>query len=181
MIAPSWLRLVALASLCLLCWALSHGYDGIVHDARLYTLQALAHRHPEALSADVFLKFGSQDRFTLFSPLYAAAQDLLGVATAAAVLTFAFQLCLFWGAWILARSLLPPFAALVGVASLIALPGDYGADRIFTCVEPFLTPRMPAEALTLAALAAALRGRAALAATCVAGAALLHPIMDLDP
>jgi len=54
-------------------WALSHSYRGIFHDAGLYTLQALARLHPDSLPEDVFLKFGSQDGFTIFSPIYAAA------------------------------------------------------------------------------------------------------------
>ena len=66
----SGLGLLVWGLLALATWALSHRYLGLFHDARLYTLQALARLHP-ALSADVFLRFGSQDRFTIFSPLYA--------------------------------------------------------------------------------------------------------------
>jgi hypothetical protein len=168
---------LAVLCLCVLVWSLSHGYHGIVHDARLYTLQALAYLYPESLSADVFLKYGSQDRFTVFSPLYAAAAKLVGIEPAAALLTLLSQLGLCAAAWYLARTVLPAGAALLGVAVLLALPGDYGADRIFTCVEPFLTPRMGAEALTLLALGAALRGRTLVAVACCVAAALLHPIM----
>jgi hypothetical protein len=66
---------------------------------------------------------------------------------------------------------------------LLAIPGDYGAGRVFTCIEPFLTPRMAAEALVLFGLAAALRqvGSPALAwaipAALLIAAALFHPIM----
>jgi hypothetical protein len=168
-----------LAVLCLsvLVWSLSHGYQGIVHDARLYTLQALAYLHPESLSGDVFLRYGSQDHFTVFSPLYAATAQIVGIEPAAALLTLLSQIGLCAALWYLARTVLPSSAALLGVAVALALPGDYGADRIFTCVEPFLTPRMGAEALTLCALGAALRGRTLIAAVCCIAAALLHPIM----
>ncbi len=60
-----------LGLLCVGIWCLSHGYQGLFHDAGLYALQALAHRYPDFLSRDVFLRFGSQDRFTVFSPLVA--------------------------------------------------------------------------------------------------------------
>jgi hypothetical protein len=73
-----------------------------------------------------------------------------------------------------------PFSmVLLGLAVLLAIPGDYGADRIFTCIEPFLTPRMAAEALVLAGLAAALCEVKPLAVALVITAALFHPIMAM--
>jgi hypothetical protein len=177
--APSRLGLVVLALLGLTTWALSHSYAGIFHDAGLYTLQALARLRPETLSADVFLKFGSQDRFTIFSPIYATAGRLLGVEPAAALLTLLFQIALLMGAWALARAVMPFSMVLLGLAVLLAIPGDYGADRIFTCIEPFLTPRMAAEALVLAGLAAALCEVKPLAVALVITAALFHPIMAM--
>src|ERR1700732_4754496 len=92
-------------------WALSHSYRGIFHDAGLYTLQALARLHPDSLAEDAFLKFGSQDGFTIFStifsPIYATASRLLGVELAGAMLTLVFQWTLLAGAWILARAVMP--------------------------------------------------------------------------
>jgi len=163
--------------LCEVFWTLSHGYRGLFHDARLYTLQALSRLHPGSLSQDVFLRFGSQDSFTIFSPLYEAFIRLWGPDWAAALLTLASQVALFAGAWFLARSALAPRLALLGVAVLAAIPGDYGTDRIFACVEQFLTPRMAAEALVLAALAAALRQRHWPALTLLLLAGMLHPLM----
>jgi hypothetical protein len=163
--------------LCSVTWALSHSYRGIFHDAGLYTLQALAHLNPTSLGQDVFLHSGSQDRFTLFGPLYAAVIRLLGPAAAASRLTLTLQLGLFAGAWALARTVMPASWALLGVAVFIAIPGDYGADRVFTCVEQFLTPRMGAEALALGSVAATLYTRRWLALILIIAAALLHPIM----
>jgi hypothetical protein len=165
--------------LLLATWALSHSYLGIFHDAALYTLQAAARLHPATLSGDVFLEFGSQDRFTAFSPIYAATSRLLGVEPAAALLTLLFQVGLVVGAWTLIRAVVPGPMALLGVAVLIAIPGDYGADRVFTCIEPFLTPRMAAEALVLGSLAAALHGRKPLMLLLIALATLLHPLMAI--
>ena len=138
--APSRLGMSVLVILCLTTWAISHSYQGLFHDARLYTLQALAYLHPGSLSHDVFLKYGSQDRFTIFSPVYAAAARALGIEHGAAVLTLLFQIALLGGAYTLARSVLSTPMALAGVAALLAIPGDYGAHRIFTCIESFLTP-----------------------------------------
>jgi hypothetical protein len=168
---------VTLLLLCVLTWALSHPYRGLFHDAGLYTLQAMAHLHPGTLASDVFLRLGSQDAYTIFSPLYGAAIQMLGVEPAAAVLTLIFQVALFAAGWFLASTVMPGRMALLGLAVLVAIPGYYGADRVFTCVESFLTPRMPAEALVLAGLAAMLRERRAAAAALIVLAALFHPII----
>jgi hypothetical protein len=163
--------------ICVLTWALAHNYRGIFHDAGLYTLQAMAHANPDSLSQDVFLKHGSQDRFTIFSSLYATAGRVFGIEPAAAVLTFVLQLSLFAAAWMLGRAISSPTLALFGLAVLIAIPGDYGAFRIFACVEPFITPRMAAEALTLASVASAFYGRKWIALAFMATALAFHPIM----
>ena len=167
----------AIGALGILTWALTHGYNGIVHDARLYTLQGLAHLHPDSLAQDGFLRYGSQDRFSIFGPAYALLLALLGPETAAAVLTFVSQAALIGCAGWLARRLMPGSLALLAVAILIAVPGFYGADRVFACIESFLTPRMLAEALVLASLAAAVRERTAMALALLAVAVLIHPVM----
>jgi hypothetical protein len=167
----------SLVLLCVVTWATSHSYVGLFHDATLYTLQALAHSDPSSLSQDVFLRFGSQDRFTIFGTLYAAAAHAWGIETSAAVLTLAFQLALIVGAWYLARAVTSSPLALLGCAIFIAIPGHYGADRVFTCIEAFITPRMAAEALVLASIAFALHSRRTLAFALLAAALLVHPIM----
>jgi hypothetical protein len=60
---------------------------------------------------------------------------------------------------------------------LLAIPGTYGADRIFHYLETIVTPRMMAEALVLCGLAAALNARSLSALLLMALAALLHPVM----
>lgn len=174
-----WSGLVALGLMGVATWALSHPYLGLFHDAGVYALQALARLHPDSLSADVFLEFGSQDRFTLWSPVYATFGRWLGMEQAAAWLTFGLQITLLACAWTLARTAVGASTALLGVTLLIAFPGNYGAGRVFGCIESFLTPRMAAEALVLAALAAALRDRKVLSVMLVAAAAACHPLMAL--
>jgi hypothetical protein len=167
----------SLALLCVVVWAVSHSYVGLFHDAILYTLQALARSDPSSLSHDVFLRFGSQDRFSIFSSLYAAAANAWGIERSAAALTLTFQLALIVSAWWLARTVTNSSLALLGCAIFIAVPAQYGADRVFTCIEAFVTPRMAAEALVLASIACALHSRRKLAFAFLAVAALFHPIM----
>jgi hypothetical protein len=169
--------MATLLLLCLITWALSHPYRGLIHDAGLYTLQAMSHLHPGTLSGDVFLRFGSQDAFTIFSPLYAGLIQVLGVERAAAALTLGSHAAIFTSAWLLARRVSSAQLAMLGVCILAAIPGYYGADRVFTCIEPFLTPRMFAEALVLAGLACLLRERRVLAIALTVLAALIHPLM----
>ena len=167
----------ALLLLCVMLWALSHLYRGIFHDASLYTLQALAHLHPGSLSQDVFLRLGSQDRYTIFSSIFAAASRPVGPENAAAWLTLASQVALLAAALGLARRVMPLQLALLAVCVLLAVPGDYGAYRTFTCIEQFVTPRMAAEALALAAIAAALCARPVLAVLFSLLSLVVHPIM----
>ncbi len=161
----------------LAAWMLRHPYTGIAHDSVLYTFLALSHLHPQLLQNDLFLRFGSQDQYTLFSPLYAQAIGALGLEHAAALLTLGCQIALYGCAWAFARRFMPARLALLAIALLVALPVDYGADRIFNVTETFLTPRLPAEALTLAGIAAASSSRRVLASVCLLAAMLLHPII----
>ena len=171
------LGVMAFLLLCIMLWALSHLYRGIFQDASLYTLQALARLDSGSLSKDVFLRFGSQDRYTIFSSIYATASRWLGPEDAAAWLTLASQAALLAAAFSLARALMPARLALIAVCALLAVPGDYGAYRIFSCIEQFLTPRMAAEALALAGIGAALSSRHRLAALLMLFALVVHPIM----
>lgn len=169
---------VVLVMLFAATWAVAHGYQGLRHDAVLYTLQALAHRDPHDLASDVFLRFGSQDQYTLFGSLSALAIGWLGVESAAAILTLTMQLALVLGATLLLRRVATNGTlTTLGVLVLVAIPGFYGAERIFSCIEPFLTPRMGAEALVLASLAAAWSDRPKLACALAAAGVLIHPVM----
>jgi hypothetical protein len=173
-------RTVALAALGLLAlatWLLLHPYRGLYHDSVIYTLFALAKMHPDALNSDIFLRFGSQDSFTLFTPLYVTTIHLLGLEHAAALLLFIAQLGLLVCAWLLARRFVQPLEATLAVALLVLLPSEYGSGDTFHYLEDFLTPRMLAEVLTLAAVLAAVRERYWIAAGAVAAAMLLHPLM----
>jgi hypothetical protein len=174
---PARLALAAMALFALATWMLQHPYIGLRHDAAIYVLLALARSHPDTLATDVFVRFGSQDQYTLFSPLYSAAISLLGPEPAAAFLTFAAHVALLGCAWVVARRFMSALAATFGVALLVALPGEYGSGIFFHYLEDFLTPRLPAEALVLAGVAAALTHRYWWGGVCVLAAMLLHPIM----
>jgi hypothetical protein len=174
----SWLCTAGMVLSIAALWMAQHPYLGIEdNDASLYSLFALARLHPHSLSADVLLRYGSQDSFTLFTPLYASAIKLFDLEPAAAILTLVGQIAFFGCAWLLARSIMPARWALLAVGLLVTLPSDYGSGQLFRYSETYLTPRQAAEALVLAAITASLRDRRVVAAACLLGGMALHPIM----
>jgi hypothetical protein len=169
----------AALSLCIFAtWMLQYPYAGIsFNDSSLYTLQALARIHPDTVRNDIFLRFGSQDHYTFFSPIFASAIRLLDLEPAAALLTLLGQGVFLACAWLLARRVMPRGYALLAMALLVALPSSYGVGNFFSYIESFLTPRQVAEALVLAGLAMLTARRFWLSGICALAAALLHPIM----
>lgn len=156
-------------------WLATRRYQGLVLDARLYTVQALHLLDPARYAGDLYFAFGSQDRFTIFSWFYAPLLHLLGVAWAGLLLTVAGEALWLFGVAALARALLADRRlALVATFGVVVLPGAYGP---YGFGEPFLTPRLYAEGLTLFALAALLRGRPLVGSALLALAAALHPLM----
>jgi hypothetical protein len=175
----SWtIALLALAVIGL--FLLLFPYFGITHDAQLYSLQALNHLHPDLYANDVFLRYGSQDDYTFFTPLYAAIIAWLGLEPAAALLTFLSQLAFLAAAGLLTQKLMPARLALAALALLLLLPTHYGAQKIFSCFEGFVTPRLFAESLVLFAVSTWLEKRHLLSVALLMGAMLTHPIMGLS-
>ncbi len=177
-IARDRIALLGVGLAILTAWMLQHPYLGVAYnDSTLYSVQALARLHPSQLGSDVFLRFGSQDDYTLFSPLYAQAIRWFDLEPAAAMLTLVFQMTFFGAAWLFARQVMPTRHAVLALGLLAALPSSYGIENFFSYVESFLTPRQIAEALVLASIACLLAGRNVAAALCLLAGFAMHPIM----
>jgi hypothetical protein len=168
--------LFALALIAL--WLVLHGYHGITGDGQIYAFQALARLHPE-ITADLFLQNTSQDRFTLFSTLYASCVGWLGLENASRLLFLAFTAGFLAAAWFVARSITGRDAAWMAVALLLVMPGIYGAFNVFQVFDPFLTARLPAEALIMTALAFHVGGKPLLGFLMAVAAMAIHPLMAL--
>lgn len=160
-------------------WLLRHPYGGLIQDSVLYAVGALARLHPASLAHDIYLSRGSQDHYTLFSPIVAEVIRAIGIARAAALVTAVGQVALYGCGWILARRIMPARLAILAVTLLMLLPSLFGAKHIFWYTEDLMTPRVPAAALVLASLACAIGGRRSVAIVCVGAAMLLHPLMGL--
>jgi hypothetical protein len=159
-------------------WMLLHGYHGLTGDGQIYAFQALARLHP-GLTADLYLQNTSQDQFTIFSPLYAWCAGLLGLDNAARLLTLVFTLWLLAATRSLAHAIGGGNAGWLAAAFLLIVPGDYGGSRVFQILDPFLTARLPAEALIATALACQARGMKWLSLVLSLVALFVHPLMAL--
>jgi hypothetical protein len=159
-------------------WSFTHVYKGITGDAELYALQALSRLRP-ALATDLYLQNGSQDRFTIFSPLYGWFIQRLGLQTAAMALTLVSTVWFLVAAWIVARKLSTTATAFLAVASLIVIKGMYGSYDVFSYSENWLTARTVAEALVVTAIASHFLGQKPLALLIAVVALSIHPIMAL--
>lgn len=170
---------IVLALLYALLWFLRAPYKGIDDDGMLYALQAMARAMPELAANDLFLKYGSQDSYSIFSPAFAWLIQRIGMAPAGALLVFVFQLWTAVAAWWIARQLTSSRLAWLAIGVVLMIPGEYGAFNVFQYSETFLTARLPAEALVLSAIALLLAARVALAAIAVFLAFLIHPLMGV--
>lgn len=176
---PRWAILIFLL-LTALAWMLLHPYWGLAHDSVMYMLQGLSHLHPRLYANDIYLRYGSQDRFSIFGPLYAQILRLFGPDHGAELVTALSQLAFAAAGWRLARQLMPSEQALLATALLLVVRLPYGANDIFHVLEDFATPRVAAEALTLWALSAWVAHRPVSAAIGGVLALLMHPLLALS-
>jgi hypothetical protein len=176
--APGIARGAALALLPVALWCLTHRYRGLVGDAELYAVQALS-RTETGLARDVFLGNASQDRFTIFSPLYSFFIGMVGLRTAAISLLLLFKTCFYAAAWGFSRKLSDSRMASLTTILLILMPGEYGAYHVFHIAEDMLTARSLAEALAMTGLCLQVHGHKTAALGLAACAMFAHPLIAL--
>lgn len=163
----------------LLLDVLANPYAGIVHDARLYAVQALSHLHPQRYARDLFFLHGSQDSFSLFSAIHARIIALLGLRFGSWLLYAVSRLLLYAGILFFFRRLFVSNVLAFFASCLIAAgPMQY---IFFELNEPFLTPRLAAMGLSLLSLGLAYGNSNILCLLCLLAAGLLHPLMALGP
>lgn len=174
----SKLTSLSLALLLVTLWLALHGYHGLTGDGQIYAFQAIARLHPN-LTADLYLQNASQDQFTLFSPVYAWCIGLLGLEHAARLLTLVCSAWFLAASWSFASAIVGRGTAWLAVAFLLIIGGDFGGSGVFRILDPFLTARLPAEALIMTALACHVRERKGLGLLLALGALFIHPLMAL--
>lgn len=164
--------------LALAIWLIGRPYSGIWHDSKFYTLQALQHLTPSAFSRDLFFLYGSQDQYSLFSHFHAAALSFWGLNPGTMVLQGLGLGLWMAAAWALTR-ILPGKMAALALLLIVSVDGHYGSHGLVSYGEGFLTARLYAEALSLAALAAWLTGRKTWGGIAFVVACVMHPLLAL--
>jgi hypothetical protein len=159
-------------------YVMCHPSRGIRHDAQIYFGQTQLHLTPEWMSRDLFFLFGSQDRYSVFSTLFAPVLSTFGLVQAEIGTMLALHV-LFWIAlWSLTRRM-PTQMRWAALAVVAALPHFYGGFMAFSFNEPFLTARSLAEPFCIFALAAFDRDRLGWTAGWLALALISHPLLAI--
>lgn len=158
-------------------WLAATPYKGIVHDAVLYTAQALRRLNPGNLSNDPFFLFQSQDNFTIFTSIYARFIDWFGLFASAKALTLIGKIFWFAGLICFSHAVIPHRSVLYALALVITLPGYYDGYWLLTYGESFVTSRLFAEAFSMGALGAWYTRWRRAAIGLIGIALILHPIM----
>lgn len=161
-------------------WLLARPFTFSENDGLHYALMAMARAEPGRFDHDLFLAYGSQDAYSVLSPLYGAAVRLLGLIGAAKVLLLAAAGLWLLGSWRLVSRLVDNHAvAIVGFLLVVSFQSTYGPRGILYVGEAQLTGRIVAEALVLLAMAELADRRWIASAALLAGALAVHPLMAL--
>ncbi|MGF1578075.1 MAG: hypothetical protein ACFCD0_01795 [Gemmataceae bacterium] len=153
-------------------------YRGLYHDARLYAVQALNRAEQGTFQDDLFLRYGSQDDYSIFSMMVAPVVQAFGVHIAFFVLYLASKALLLWAALRFLESLTDDrVLSTISVVYFACSRMGYGGLGIFSVNEHFFTPRLVASGLSLLGLSYLLRGRYWHASLWHLLAFLMHPIM----
>jgi hypothetical protein len=180
-----YIELVHIACLGLAMWLLNHAYVGIdIHDAKLYAVLAAHWMEQTAYAKDPFFLFGSQDDFSIFSPIYGTLIRWLGLDIAAqlvviagaillVIATTSISVKLFSSKWAKLLALM-----LCAAAAFAYSPGNLLSFRIN---EEFATARSIAVPLGLAAIALCLHLRYRAGVITAICATLAHPLMGIWP
>lgn len=175
---------MALLLLAAALWCLTHPYAGMFeHDGRVYTLLVWHWLSPEAYARDPFFLFGSQDRYSAFTPIYATLARSVGLSNAAWMVTALGGALWLSASALVARGLLEDrrlqaFAVLCCVMWSLNYSPNAGTFRLN---EAFPTARIIAFPLGALALALAIGHRFRAAVAVAAAASALHPLVGIWP
>lgn len=188
--SPSWMSNAAVAirgladrpgmlfALLLALNAVARPCSVTAHDARLYSLQALNQAEAGAYASDVFLSYGSQDQFSLFSAIVGPMVATLGLRLAFFALYLVFNTLFLLALFRLVRALIDdPVISTLALVFLDTAPLSYGGHGIFMVHEQFFTPRTIGTTLTLFALERLLHKQFAFAFALLLVGSLMHPLM----
>ncbi len=162
----------------LLLNAIMRPYSDLIHDARLYAVQVLNRANFGLYGDDLYLKFGSQDRFSLFSKFVSPFVQPFGIRS-----TFFFfylvssSFLLFSAQRFVSRIVRWKSVAALSLIYIAVNPVPFGGLDVFHLNENFLTPRLAAIGFVLFAMTHLARQQIGYSLLCLFPAFLLHPVM----
>ena len=157
-------------------WALP--YAGLVHDARLYGIQVINRIENDSFGGDLYLQYGSQDRFTYFSYLAVPLVRVLGLRVAFFIIYLISTALLLWGTQRVVLGLCQNrLLASLALIFMATTPLAFAGMGTFYVNETFATPRIAANGLILWALALLLEQKNWNALLLIVLALALHPLM----
>ena len=154
-------------------------YAGVRHDGVLYLGQALLASGLPALRADPFFQFGSQDQFSIISPILLAMYDLVGVAKSQILIIIFSRLLVFFAIWQVLRSIREELR-WVSLLLLAVLPHVYSGFGVFSSFESFVTARTFAEPLAILSIWMTIERKFLLLWLCLGLTFLFHPLIGLS-
>lgn len=158
--------------------ALALPYAGLVHDARLYGIQVVNRVEGGSFDGDLYLRYGSQDRFTLFSWVAAPLVQLLGLRLAFFFIYLVSNAVFLWGTQRLVLALCEDrLLAALALVFLVTTHMTFAGLENFYVNESFVTPRLVANGLVLWGLAVLLEQHAWQALGFILLALAFHPLM----
>ena len=158
---------------------LLHRHYGIYHDSILYMGQTLAQVRPEIMSRDLFFLHGSQSSFSILPWILGKLSLVAGIPTIFMLGTLSALLLFAFSSWYALSALLPARQRYWAWLGVLCLPSTYGAVRIFSYSENFLTPRPFAESFCLLCIGLLARKQWRTAGICLLLALLLHPLQGI--
>jgi hypothetical protein len=177
-------ELLALLMLATGMWCITHPYVGMFeHDARVYTLLVWHWLSPEAYARDPFFLFGSQDRFSAFTPIYATLAGFVGLPNAALTISALGGVLWLSAAALVARGLLKDrYLQAFAVLCCVMWSLNYSPNGVtFRLNEAFPTARIIAFPLGAMALGLAMHQQCWAAVALAAAASALHPLLGIWP
>jgi hypothetical protein len=169
---------VSVVTVILLLNAVIRPYSDLIHDARLYSIQVLDQIDPGVYSDDLYLQYGSQDKFSVFSRLVAPVAEQLGVRGAFFACYLLSIALLFTATWKYFRSLSRTrLGSILALVFFAVTPIYFGGLGVFQVNETMLTPRLPAMGFVLLSLQSLCVHRVGRSLFWLIPALLLHPVM----
>lgn len=171
-----WYALI-LVTVCL--FILNRPYYGIIHDSRLYTIEALKIISGQNYVNDFYFLNSYQGKYSIASLIYAKYIEIFGLPKANLFLLIASQTLWLAGAYLTTGVFFRGFNHFSALALLVSFPSYYGGFAIFSFCERFYTPRLTAEALVIFSLYFITKRNWAMCLLCTILGFLLHPLMSI--